>query len=136
MRARGRSATAGFTLIEVLAALAILGLFGAVLMRGLVGLRFGSAAVTETLQAETVARSLLEGPIPRTLARPGRQEGKAGALPWTMVSETVDLPMPKRKEGEEPPAFVPIRLTVIVSMPRGRTLSAETIRLVRKPEGS
>ncbi len=132
---RSRS-DAGFTLLEVLAAVTILGLFGAALMHGMVSLRFGSAAVDETIRAEAVARSLMEGPIPDALANPGRKEGKAGDLPWSMVSEAVNLPLPKTKDGEAPPAFIPIRLTVTVAMPRGRTLSTETIRLVKAPRPS
>ncbi len=127
---------AGFTLLEVLAAITILGLFGAVLMHALVSLRFGSASVDDTIRAEAVVRSLMEGPIPDALALPGRKEGKAGDLPWTLVSEAVNLPLPKVKEGVAPPAFVPIRLTVTVQMPRGRRLSAETIRLVKAPSPS
>lgn len=123
----------GFTLIEVLAAFVILALVSVLLTRGLVLARYGSANAADTLRAENVARSLMEGPIPTRLALPGSSTGRAGDLPWTMRSEVIDVPLPKAADGTELPDFRPIRLTVTVALPRGRTLSVETIRLVKVP---
>lgn len=122
----------GFTLIEVLAAFVVLSLVAVVLTRGLVSARYGTASVSETLAAEKVVRSLLEGPIPAALAKPGRKTGRAGDYPWVMTSEAVGLALPKPGDGA-PPSFVPVRLTVEVSMPRGRRLAVETVRLVKAP---
>jgi len=131
-RSAPRGGRDGFTLIEVLAAFTVLALVSVVLTRGLVSARYGAAAVDETLAAEKVARSLVEGPVPAALALPGRKTGRAGTYDWVMTSEAIGLALPKPADGGTP-AFVPIRLTVEVAMPRGRRLAVETVRLVKAP---
>lgn len=98
-RAGGRD---GFTLVEVLVAFAVLGVFMVALQRGLVVSRTGSMATVGTTQAQQVARTLLESPVPRELENPGRMTGRLGGHDWTMVTEAIPLPLPEppTKDGD------------------------------------
>lgn len=133
-RSARRGARDGFTLIEVLAAFTIVSLFAVVLSRGLVLARAGAAVTEDTVAAEHVARSLIEGPIPEKLAVPGRVTGSAAGRSWTMVTEPVGLPLPEPKEENGKPVYAPLRVTVTVAVDARRSLSVEAVRLLKAPQ--
>jgi prepilin-type N-terminal cleavage/methylation domain-containing protein len=128
-----RGGRAGFTLIEVLAAFTIVALFAVLITRGLVGARYGAAAIEASGEAENVARSLMEGPIPAALALPGRKTGKTGRYAWTIRSELLGLTLPAPRSEDGPPPYRPMRIKVSVQVTPTRTLEVETIRLLRAP---
>lgn len=128
-----RPGRAGFTLVEVLAAFTILALFAVLVTRGLVGARYGAAAIEASGEAENVARSLMEGPIPDELVLPGIKTGRSGRYAWTIRSERVTLPLPEPKPGDGAPSYVPMRITVSVEVPPSKVLSVETVRLLKAP---
>lgn len=128
-RLRGRD---GFTLVEALAAMAILGMLTVVVQRGLVMARTGIARSSERIAAEWVARSLLAEPLGAQAARAGSRGGTAGGMPWTVTIEPLDLPQAAAATGDkgDAPKWRPMRVTVRVEGP-GRALSVETVRLAR-----
>lgn len=132
-RRRGRAARAGFTLVEVLAAFAVLAAFMAVIGRALVVARTGTEASVGYAGAEAVARTLLEGPVPLAIRQPGQLAGKLDGHAFLMVTQPIDIPVPPPEPGEpprQPPAFVPLRLTVSVQAGAERMVKAQTVRLV------
>jgi len=128
-RLRGRD---GFTLVEALAALAILAMLTVVVQRGLVMARTGIARSSDRIAAEWVARSLLAEPLGAQAARAGSRSGTSGGLPWTVTIEPLDVaPAGAAGDGKgDAPKWRPMRVTVRVESP-GRGLSVETVRLAR-----
>ncbi len=125
---------AGFTLIEVLAAVAIagfvLGAIGAVFAVTLAGLR----SAGDRLALIEAGRTLL-GTLPRGRLVPGTTAGTIGTATWradvTPVPRTTfasDLPSP----NEQAPVWVPVAVAASARVPSGRTVAITTIGLVRR----
>ena len=156
-RLRGRD---GFTLVEALAAFAILALLTLVAQRTLVMARTSLAAADARIEAERVARTLLEEPVARTFARSGSRSGVTDGRRWTVTAEPLALPAarpaaptpkagaapmadpaatrdpaatanPVLRTNPAPAAWRPLRVTIRVETTPGRTLAVETVRLAR-----
>ncbi len=123
----------GFTLFEVLAALLILAAASLAITRAVVVARGGILASDGYIGAEAVARTLLEGPVPLALRSPGRLSGTLEGHAYAMQSSPIEIPLRKRSREEGPrpePAFVPLRIAVVVSAGARREVRLETVRLV------
>lgn len=129
-RLRGRD---GFTLVEALAAFAIVAMLTLVVQRGLVMARTGLARSSDRVAAEWVARTLLAEPLGGQAVRSGASSGTAGGLRWTMRIESLDLPAARaaRTDDGRAPAWQPMRVMLQVETAPGRTLDVETVRLAR-----
>jgi hypothetical protein len=137
-----RDARAGFTLVEALAAFAIVAMLGLAIQRGVVQARLGWQRLDDRAAAERVARSLLAEPVDLARARDGgwrgTQDGRAYAVRLTAVD--LPLPPPPPRDGAAPPPaaagrpgelpirWVPLRQRVEVAT-MGAPLTVETIRL-------
>ena len=84
------SATAGFSLVEVLVALAIAALLAAVLTRFVSGTRLNALKVREQVAIDNLSDSLLEQVGAREL-EPGRTDGRIGALQWRLEISPVPV---------------------------------------------
>jgi prepilin-type N-terminal cleavage/methylation domain-containing protein len=125
----------GFTLIEVLAALAVLAAFSLAVTRALVVAREGSVVAIDYVEAEAVARTLLVGPVPLAVRQPGQLSGELEGHRYLIVTQPIDIPLKPRAQDEPPrpdPAFVPLRYTVSVEVDDGRMVKAQTVRLVAR----
>lgn len=119
---------AGFTLLEVLVALAVLASVTVVIQRGVVAASGSVARSAALASAERVARALLAEPLDLANgfgARTGRRDGHA----WVMRLE----PMPAATVEADGTAVTwqPVRIAVEVSAGAARPVEAETIRIVR-----
>lgn len=123
----------GFTLVEALAAFAILSMLTLVVQRGLVMAKAGLVRSSERVAAEWVAQTLLAQPLGRQTARSGARSGTEGGLRWTMRVEPLDLPVARAgtKDGGRAPEWQPMRVTLQVEIAPGRVLDVETVRLAR-----
>jgi type II secretory pathway pseudopilin PulG len=157
-RLRGRD---GFTLVEALAAFAILALLTLVAQRTLVMARTSLAAADARIEAERVARTLLDEPVARTVARGGSRSGVTDGRRWTVSAEPLALPATRpaapaatvdptatadptgaanpaagtdpatKGTAPAPATWRPLRVTIHVEVTPGRTLAVETVRLAR-----
>ena len=153
-RLRGRD---GFTLVEALAAFAILALLTVVVQRVFVSAKTSSVRADERIGAEWVARTLLTQPLGPERAPSGSQSGVLDGYRWTMTLEPLDLPGPAleaqtpragpsqsnpgappsraassnpEKAAPDPARWRPHRVTIQVGEAPGRRLEVETVRLV------
>lgn len=118
---RGR---AGFTLIEALAAFAILAVLTLGVQRGVVAASTSSVRAQSVAAAERVARTALATPMPDlTLASP-RLSGTIDGVDWTLAATPLPLPPPPADAA----GWAPVR--VRLSVPAG-PLEVETVRLIR-----
>lgn len=145
-RLRGRD---GFTLIEALAAFAIVAILTLVVQRGLVQSRLGLAAIEDRTAAERVARSLLAEPLRLADVQAGGRTGIRDGRRFEIRLSPLDLPLPKAERteapspqarnptapGQAPPTteerygWQPLREEIEVATARGASVSIETIRL-------
>jgi prepilin-type N-terminal cleavage/methylation domain-containing protein len=84
------SATAGFSLVEALVALAIAALLAAVLTRFVSGTRINALKIREQLAIDTLSDNLLEQVGAREL-EPGRTDGRIGVLQWRLQISPVPV---------------------------------------------
>ncbi len=130
MSRRSYSDVAGFTLIEVLVALAIvaavLSSIGAVIATSVKGTRsidqrLALAGAAETLLAELPGRSLL---------KPGRQSGELAGHRWRI--DVAPMESSVANDGPQNPRFVPLAVTMRLQAPDGPAIQLTTVRLVPK----
>jgi prepilin-type N-terminal cleavage/methylation domain-containing protein len=146
-KTRGR--TCGFSLAEVLVALAVAAMMAAVLTRYVAGIRFNAAQVRERLELWTIAQSMLDG-LSKTIS-PGTSEGQIGAYRWhreiaSIASDAVarteapgaeggledHLRLPGGPRTAAPSTtWVLYRIKVQIEAPSGRQYEADTIRITR-----
>ena len=146
-KTRGR--TCGFSLAEVLVALAVAAMMAAVLTRYVAGTRFNAAQVRERLELWTIAQSMLDG-LSKTIS-PGTSEGQIGAYRWhreiaPIASDAVartESPSAQggledhlgspvgRRTAAPSTAWVLYRIKVQIEAPSGRQYEADTIRITR-----
>jgi prepilin-type N-terminal cleavage/methylation domain-containing protein len=116
----------GFTLIEVVIALALLGLVLAALSQGLRGALIGNNKAGTLQTALSLAESRLAVLGTTAKLEPGTQSGTSGGLTWTASVEPYGEP---QGAPDLPPLF---RLRVKVTSPArmaGRDVTLETLRL-------
>ncbi|WP_375462397.1 type II secretion system protein J [uncultured Methylobacterium sp.] len=150
---RGAGGAAGFTLIEALAAFAIVAVLSLVVQRGLVQSRLGLAAVEDRLAAERVARSLLAEPVRPSDVASGGRAGILDGYRFAIRLAVLDLPLPEAERAAQgacpptagpcdpgragdpaPPArWQPLRQDIEVATLRGPSVTVETIRLGQVP---
>lgn len=148
-REKTRGRTCGFSLAEVLVALAVAAMMAAVLTRYVAGTRFNAAQVRERVELWTIAQSMLDG-LSKTIS-PGTSEGQIGAYRWhreiaPIASDAVArTEAPSAKGGLEDhlrlpggprtaapsTAWVLYRIKVQIEAPSGRQYEADTIRITR-----
>lgn len=130
MSRRSCSDVAGFTLIEVLVALAIvaavLSSIGAVIATSVKGTRsidqrLALTGAAETLLAELPARSLL---------KPGRQSGQLAGHRWRIDVSPMDTSL--ADDAPQNPRFMPLAVTMRLQAPDGPAILLTTVRLVPK----
>ncbi|TXN13836.1 hypothetical protein FV219_04310 [Methylobacterium sp. WL122] len=143
---RDRGASAGFTLIEALAAFAIVAVLSLVVQRGVVQSRAGLVAVEDRLAAERVARSLLAEPLRVSDIGRGGRTGTLDGYRYTIRLAALELPLPEAEHDAEggcqqsagscdpadPAArirWTPMRQDIEVLTRRGTVVTFETIRL-------
>ena len=143
---RERGASAGFTLIEVLTAFAIVAVVSLVVQRGVVQSRAGLVAVEDRLAAERVARSLLAEPLRVSDIGTGGRTGTLDGYRYTIRLAALELPLPEAERDAEsgcqpsagacdpadPAASVrwtPMRQDIEVMTRRGTAVTVEAIRL-------
>lgn len=143
---RDRGASAGFTLIEALAAFAIVAVLSLVVQRGVVQSRAGLVAVEDRLAAERVARSLLAEPLRVSDIDRGGRIGTLDGYRYTIRLAALELPLPEVERdaegGCQPSAgacdpadpaarirWTPMRQDIEVLTRRGTAVTVETIRL-------
>jgi prepilin-type N-terminal cleavage/methylation domain-containing protein len=109
----------GFTLLEVLVALAILGIGVGVIFSGLAqGLRLRRDA-EETIRLGILAERLVGGLLARRVAPKAAEEGEEGGLHWRV--EPVEAPPPRPGEvTRTSPAAPTVEIRLTVEAPSGR----------------
>ena len=146
-KTRGR--TCGFSLAEVLVALAVATMMAAVLTRYVAGIRFNAAQVRERVELWTISQSMLDG-LSKTLS-PGTSSGQIGAYRWhreiaPITSDAEARTEAPRAEGAledhlrslggrrtaaPSTSWVLYRVKVQIEAPSGRQYAADTIRITR-----
>lgn len=140
-RAITRTATGGrregFTLVETLVALAVVAAVAVALQRGVVSARFALARAEALLEAEAVARDVLENRLDALAPAVGTRRGDDRGLVVTVTSEALDLPLPPpgppdptqapgREAGERPaPGQAPVQVAAGASQQAGEGPPAE-----------
>lgn len=128
MSRRSGSDVAGFTLIEVLVALAIvvavLSSIGAVIATSVKGTRsidqrLALTGAAETLLAELPARNLLKA---------GRQSGELAGHRWRIDVSPMNASAPN--DVPQNPRFVPLAVTMRLQAQGGPAIQLTTVRLV------
>jgi prepilin-type N-terminal cleavage/methylation domain-containing protein len=84
-RCRRPSSSAGFTLTEVLVALAIAAMLSSMLVRFVAGTRANARRVGEAVEMATLAETLLARMATAQDVQPGRTAGRSGNFRWEMV---------------------------------------------------
>lgn len=137
---------AGFTLIEALAALALLVAFAGAVGPHLFHARRILASGKGRVIASLLLRSLIEAPFDRSRP-PERKEGETGGFRWRVEAEPIFLTPPifafpaakaqkdekddkDDKDDKDEPRWTAYRVAARVAWSEGRSISAETIRLV------
>jgi prepilin-type N-terminal cleavage/methylation domain-containing protein len=122
---RGRRATAGFTLLESLIAVAVMAALLALLPRTLIDARTMTSQSHHWLQARLAAEAILAEEFASETLFEGVRSGRAYERDWTAQVMRTAAPAPPEPEF----GLFHIRLTVAVT-PR-HELSIETVRIGR-----
>lgn len=124
---RSRAETqAGFTLLEVLVALALVVAFVGTLVPYLFHARRIMDNAEHRVAAQILVRTLIDAPFDRSqLANPVRG-GELDGLRWRVVSEPMAGDVAASTAGRQWQAY---RVTATVAAGHGQTIAAETIRL-------
>jgi prepilin-type N-terminal cleavage/methylation domain-containing protein len=119
-------ASSGFSLVEVICALAIAALALVALFRGLGGSQFAATYLEAHLGARIVAQSILEDERQAARTSPGTREGDSGMYRWRLTVEPVQI----AGVGGLPPEHRLYRLSVDVTWARG-SFGLDTLKLGR-----
>jgi general secretion pathway protein I len=127
----GRRSTAGFTIIEVLVALAVvaaaLAAIGAVIATSVRGTR----SIEQHVALVQTARAIMTGLPKRTELAPGQTAGDFAGHRWQVdVSPFVGL-----GDGSNASTWVPQAVVVTVRSPSGSVIRIDTVRLLRRSAG-
>ena len=121
-----RSREAGFSLVEVLCAMAIAAASVVVLSNGATGSLKGARALDMQLGARVILQSILEDELAAAGTAPALRQGESGSYRWELeIAPTVD------GAARLPPSYRMYRLTASVSWGRGSTTSASVLKLSR-----
>jgi prepilin-type N-terminal cleavage/methylation domain-containing protein len=114
----------GFSLVEVLCAVAIAASAIVVLSNGATSALRGARALDMHLGAQVILQSILEDELAAGDTAPAVRRGDSGPYRWTLAIEPASA-------GELPPAYKMYRLTGSVSWGRGGLASASVLKLAR-----
>ena len=118
---------AGFSLVEVLCALAIAATSIVVLTGGVTGSLRSARALDMHLGARLILQSILEDELAAGETAPALREGESGPYRWRLaIAPTLEGVAEKL-----PPSHRMYRLTASVSWGRGGTTSASVLKLAR-----
>lgn len=121
----------GFTMIEVLVAFVVLATLTLAVQRGLAASLSSTTRAETRLGAELVARTLISAPLGSGRTALQSQGGSMDGYDWKIRFEPVELPIAARNVNDgKPPAWLPVRMVITVSVPSRSELRIETIRLV------
>ena len=130
MSRRSCSDVAGFTLIEVLVALAIVAAvlwsIGAVIATSVKGTR----SIDQRLALTGAAETLLAELSARNLLKPGRQSGQLAGHRWRIDVSPMDTSL--ANDAPQNPRFMPLAVTMRLQAPDGPAILLTTVRLVPK----
>jgi general secretion pathway protein I len=135
-RGQRRAGTAGFTLIEVLVAIAVLavvlGAIGAVVGTTVRGIR----SVDRRLPLLETAQSLLAALPAREALQPGTQSGASGEYRWRIDAVALNQKLSDSAATDAKAAtWMPLAITVRVQGSEGPPVRLDTVRLVPRPPG-
>ena len=124
--AADRSREAGFSLVEVLCAMAIAAASIVVLSNGAAGSLRGVRALDMHLGARVILQSILEDGLAAAATAPGERQGESGPYRWALtIARSAD------GAGRLPPPHRMYRLTANVSWGKGSSTSASVLKLAR-----
>jgi prepilin-type N-terminal cleavage/methylation domain-containing protein len=113
----------GFSLVEVLCAVAVAASAIAVLTGGVGGTLKGAASLDQHLGARIILQSILEDEIAAAETSPDQRQGESGPYRWTLditpVAAPAKLPQPWRM----------YRLTATVGWGRGGQITGSALKL-------
>ncbi len=122
------SARAGFTLIEVLVALAVIAISIPVVGSLLATNIKGTIKVEQRVNLRAAYRTLEADILDRTRLAPGRRSGEVGAIAWAMEVR----PLGEDETGARGKGtWFPQAIVTTLRSPTGETLRIETVRLAR-----
>lgn len=147
-RCGGRSeSSAGFSLAEVLIALAIAAMMVAMLTRFVAGTRANAAKVADLTEMAALGETLLARIASSQSLTPGRTDGRRDTFAWRIDITPVTFTAHARRMNEETPATLPNdenagkrapraginwvshRVAVIVQARSGQSYAVDTIRI-------
>ena len=132
--------TAGFTLIEVLVAIAVLavvlGAIGAVVGTTVRSIR----SVDRRLPLLETAQRLLAALPSREALQPGSQSGASGEYRWridavALAQQVPDSAKTDTKTDAKTAKWMPLAITVRVQGSEGPPVHLDTVRLIPRPQG-
>ena len=139
--------SAGFSLVEVLVALAVAAMMTGILVKFVAGTRSNSARVGEALDMATMAETLLARTLSNHALQPGRTTGRTGPFRWrievqptpfTAVARKMHTPAGAGTTKPEPDKssresiatpWVAYRIAVAIEAPSGRKHVADTVKI-------
>jgi prepilin-type N-terminal cleavage/methylation domain-containing protein len=101
---RTHSRTSGFSLAEVLVALAIAAMVTAMLVRFVGSTRVNAARVSEALETAIMAETLLGRVVSGQDLQPGRTDGRTGGFLWRIEVQPIAFTAVARRVHERSPA--------------------------------
>lgn len=122
---RRSSRNAGFSLVEVLCALAVAASAIAVLTGGLGSALKGARSLDQRLGARIILQSILEDELAASTTAAARRDGESGPYRWQLDITLVEPP------AKLPPPFRMYRLNASVNWGRGGEVSATAWKLSR-----
>ena len=115
----------GFSLVEVLCAVAVAASAIAVLTSGVGGSIKGANMLDQHLGARLILQSIIEDELAAAQTAPAQREGESGPYRWRLNIEPVAAP------DKLPQAYRMYRLTASVGWGRGGEVSATALKLSR-----
>src|SRR5277367_4770807 len=122
---------AGFTLLEALAALALVLAFAATLGPHLSYARRIMDHAEGRVAAQVLLRSLLDAPFDRPGLANATRKGETGGLQWRIVAEPMLAAAPGAPDHAN---WLPYRVTASVAWGSNQVITAETMRLGRRSD--
>jgi prepilin-type N-terminal cleavage/methylation domain-containing protein len=115
----------GFSLVEVLCALAVAASAIAVLTSGVGGSLKGASTLDQHLGARLILQSILEDELAAGETAPAEREGESGPYRWRLLIEPA--PAPAKLDGP----YRMYRLTASVGWGRGGEVTGTALKLSR-----